>query len=296
MPTSFPWRIPCVGSCPSQKIAQHLLVARARRVEDGEHGLGVTGAARARLLVGRVRREAAGVADGGRVDAGRLPEEALGAPEAAHADDDPLEAVGEGRQRSACRGRGGARRPASRSRVRVAPTRRSACRLGLAEEEAHASTVAGERHRPAQACASACSRSAQSSSGSSSPTEKPEQAARDPVAFPAVTRLELRVDGAEARRVLDRAHGPLDATRRRRRPRRRRRSRNEKPGYRSTSYRRVRARDARQARAPSPPGGRGERRASAARVGAATPSRARRRSRSAGASGAAARRDRRRAP
>ena len=56
------------------------------------------GLAGAGLLVGRVRRVAAGVADGGGVDARRLPEHALGAPEAAHAE----------RRRSArCSGNGG---------------------------------------------------------------------------------------------------------------------------------------------------------------------------------------------
>ena len=76
---------------------EHLLVARLRRVEDGEHDLVVAGAAGADLLVRRVRREAARVADGGGVDAGRLPEHALGAPEAAHPEDRSLGAFGEGR-------------------------------------------------------------------------------------------------------------------------------------------------------------------------------------------------------
>ena len=56
----------------------------------------MAGAAGARLAVGRVGREAAGVADGGGVDAGDLPELALGAPVAAHAEHDLLEALGEG--------------------------------------------------------------------------------------------------------------------------------------------------------------------------------------------------------
>ena len=48
----------------------------------------MAGAARADLLVGRVRREAARVADGRRVDARlRLPEDPLRAPEAAEAED-----------------------------------------------------------------------------------------------------------------------------------------------------------------------------------------------------------------
>ena len=53
--------------------------------------------AAADLLVGRVRRVAAGVADRGRVDAGQLPEEPLGAPEAAHARRRRLESLRERR-------------------------------------------------------------------------------------------------------------------------------------------------------------------------------------------------------
>ena len=62
----------------------------------------MAGAAAADLAVARVLRAAAGVADRGRVDAGQLPEEALGAPEAAHADEDVLDALGErGQERRA---------------------------------------------------------------------------------------------------------------------------------------------------------------------------------------------------
>src|SRR4029079_1154242 len=58
---------------------------------------GVTRAAGARLLVRRILRVAAGVADGSRVDARGAPEDALGAPETAHADDRLLEPLGERR-------------------------------------------------------------------------------------------------------------------------------------------------------------------------------------------------------
>src|SRR5439155_16467518 len=78
--------------------AEDLLVARLLRVEDDEHRLGMTGAARADLLVRRVPREAAGIADRRRVDAGRLPEDALRTPEAAHPDDRLLEPVRERRR------------------------------------------------------------------------------------------------------------------------------------------------------------------------------------------------------
>ena len=87
---------------------------------------------RADLLVGRVRREAARVADRGRVDAVGLPEDALRAPEAAHPDDELLHPVGERRLRAACRAPRAARGPASARRARAAPPRPSprACSSG----------------------------------------------------------------------------------------------------------------------------------------------------------------------
>ena len=66
-------------------------------IVDDEDDLGVPRATRAHLLVGRVRGDAARVADGGREHARCLPEDPLGAPEAAHADDEALEAVGKRR-------------------------------------------------------------------------------------------------------------------------------------------------------------------------------------------------------
>src|SRR6476646_770470 len=57
---------------------EQLLVARLLGVEDDQDGLGVAGGAGADLLVGGVRRLAAGVADRRRVDARGLPEDALG--------------------------------------------------------------------------------------------------------------------------------------------------------------------------------------------------------------------------
>src|SRR4029453_11069635 len=64
---------------------QHLLVAGLGGVEHDEHGLGVAGPRRADLLIGRVAGVAAGVADRRGPHAVGLPEDALGAPEAAHA-------------------------------------------------------------------------------------------------------------------------------------------------------------------------------------------------------------------
>ena len=66
---------------------EQLLVARHLRVEHHQHHLGVPGPSRADLPVRGVRGEAAGVADCGHRDPRELPEEALGAPEAAHAED-----------------------------------------------------------------------------------------------------------------------------------------------------------------------------------------------------------------
>src|SRR6185312_213240 len=59
--------------------------------------LRVTGPPGADLLVGRVRRESARIADGGRNDTGRLPEVLLVAPEAAKAEDGRPGPVGERR-------------------------------------------------------------------------------------------------------------------------------------------------------------------------------------------------------
>ena len=75
---------------------EHRVVARAGRVEHDEHDLVVAGARAAHLLVGGVGGEAAGVADRGRVHAVGLPELALRAPEAAHAEHRHLVALGEG--------------------------------------------------------------------------------------------------------------------------------------------------------------------------------------------------------
>src|SRR5215216_7937363 len=67
------------------------------RIEDNEHGFGMSGSSAADLLVGRVRREAARVADRRRVNAVDLPEFTLGPPEAAEAKDRGAYTVGEWR-------------------------------------------------------------------------------------------------------------------------------------------------------------------------------------------------------
>ncbi len=75
--------MPCVGSWLSQNSFKQRLVADPLGVVDDEHRLVMAGPARADLLIGRVRREPAGIADRGDMDAGDLPELPLGAPEAA---------------------------------------------------------------------------------------------------------------------------------------------------------------------------------------------------------------------
>src|SRR5262249_10970277 len=66
---------------------EQLLVRDLRRVINDLYDLGVSGTPGAGLLVGRVGGEAARVADRGAVDAGRLPEQPLRAPETAHTED-----------------------------------------------------------------------------------------------------------------------------------------------------------------------------------------------------------------
>ncbi len=75
--------------------AQQVLVADLLGIEHHEHHFVVTGAAGADLFVGRVRREATGVADGGRVDAGGLPELALRAPETPEPEHRLVETLGD---------------------------------------------------------------------------------------------------------------------------------------------------------------------------------------------------------
>src|SRR6478735_133020 len=74
---------------------QQLLVRDLVRIEHDQHHLGVTGAARAGLFIGRVRRVAAGIADSGGVNAvAELPELAFGTPEAAEPEHGLLETGG----------------------------------------------------------------------------------------------------------------------------------------------------------------------------------------------------------
>ncbi len=66
------------------------------RVVRHQHHFAVAGQAGTDFVVGRVRREAAGITHRGYPDARLLPEAPLGAPEAAQADNDLLHAGGEG--------------------------------------------------------------------------------------------------------------------------------------------------------------------------------------------------------
>ena len=72
--------------------AQQIVVADLAGVEDDLHDFGVASLRGADLLVARVRRVAAGVADRGGVDPWQLPEDLLSAPEAAQAEDRRLQA------------------------------------------------------------------------------------------------------------------------------------------------------------------------------------------------------------
>ena len=94
------------------------------------------------------------------------------------------------------------------------------------------------------------------------PDREAEQAGRDPVALPAVTRLELR---ARRRPGSSRSRSTAPRARPAPRPspsRRRRRRGTRSPGS-GRLDRRMRRRGARRGRAPSPPGARAERRGSA---------------------------------
>ena len=76
---------------------QQALIGDFLRVIGDQHRLGVSRPAAAGLLVGRVRGEAAGIADRGDINAlAGLPEFALGAPEAAHAENGGLDPGGVG--------------------------------------------------------------------------------------------------------------------------------------------------------------------------------------------------------
>ena len=84
------------------EAAEQLVVGDVGGSVHHQHHLVVPGAPGAHLLVGGVGRVPAGVAHGRGVHAVRLPEVALGAPEAAHAEDGALGALGERRlERSA---------------------------------------------------------------------------------------------------------------------------------------------------------------------------------------------------
>src|SRR5579859_753731 len=111
------------------------------RVEDDPDGLGVTGAAGADFLVGRVGGEATLVADGGGDDARGLPELSLRAPEAAHRELCDLCAFRVGRserpaehlvtRRDRHRGLAAGQRLTGRDRARLVRTEQAHCFLLL---------------------------------------------------------------------------------------------------------------------------------------------------------------------
>ena len=73
------------------------LVRELFRTEGNQDGLGMPGHPGADLLVGRVGGDPVLVSDRGRVDTVEPPEQALGAPEAAHREVSDLDAIGKGR-------------------------------------------------------------------------------------------------------------------------------------------------------------------------------------------------------
>src|SRR5688572_6365156 len=72
---------------------QYLRIGDDFWIEYDEHDLVVAGRPGADLLVGRVRRIAAGIADGRDIDARRLPEDALRAPETSKTEQRRLRAL-----------------------------------------------------------------------------------------------------------------------------------------------------------------------------------------------------------
>ena len=110
---------------PLPEEAQNLGGGDPLGIVDDEDDLGVPRPARAHLLVGRVRGDPARVADSGGEHAGCLPEDPLGAPEAAHADDEALEAVGKRRDERGSENERAARARRSRGRARRARCRPS---------------------------------------------------------------------------------------------------------------------------------------------------------------------------
>ena len=84
-----------------ERLEQQLRGGQRGVIRD-EHGLSVSRATAAHLLVGRVGGVAAHVPDRGGDHAGQLPEDALGTPEATHRDIQDLGAVRPGTQLRRC--------------------------------------------------------------------------------------------------------------------------------------------------------------------------------------------------
>src|SRR5262249_29069569 len=119
---------------------KELVIGDALGVEDAEDSLRRAGQAAAALLVGRIRRVTAGISHRCRVDARELPEDALGAPEAAEAEDGLFEPFGEGRLQRCAQHLVPARdrHPLLAAGQRVL----GADHLGLSHQESHGSSVA----------------------------------------------------------------------------------------------------------------------------------------------------------
>ncbi|SCM77827.1 hypothetical protein KL86PLE_60143 [uncultured Pleomorphomonas sp.] len=132
-----------------EEQADEIGVGDGVRVEHHLHRLGMAGAARADLLVGRVLGEAADIADRRQVDAGQAPEQPLGTPEAAEGEGgDGVSLRHRALQRSAGdeMGFGGGNRPGAARQRRLG--RRQDRWLPERLEKGHGSSLSPRRGSP----------------------------------------------------------------------------------------------------------------------------------------------------
>src|SRR5207247_2729971 len=72
---------------------KHLVVGDLLRVEHHEHDFSVPGGTAAHLAIDGIGSVPSGIADGGRIDAGKLPELPFGAPETAEPEERELQSL-----------------------------------------------------------------------------------------------------------------------------------------------------------------------------------------------------------
>ena len=235
MPTSLPCRIPWVGSWPSQNVFSSVVVGDPRRVEGDEHGLGVAGAAGARLLVAsgsgscrpRSRRRSCRRRAAARRGARRprsspsrrsavsIPSGNGGSSGVSSTTWGSVTGIGPGRPGSVSSGAGMSwdlrvksmflryregqnvtqRRHPARHPSRARAQRRPSTRVGQ-EQLSSLPCLAGGRSEGLLEVGPEHVRGLE-------PDRQPQQPFRAPLTLPAVPRLELRADAAEARGVLD---------------------------------------------------------------------------------------------